>query len=363
MNALIITGERSAENYASLLVDELQKIGNFNFFSICSDILDNKTEKIADYKDISIIGAKEAFGILKKAINILNKTKDTIKNFDIKVVILLDFPEFNLKIAKFAKRLGIKVVYYITPQVWAWRRYRIKQLIKYTDLVIPILPFEKMFFNVKGLKNIKYFGHPLIDLTHDKIGKHNKENIILIMPGSRKTEIEFNYKPMFEAAKLIKDKYPYFKFVWIYPRHLDNTLKEKIVNEYKFVHIEYDPYEFMDKAYFGILKSGTTTLEAALFGLPMVVVYKLSKLSYIIGRLIIRNVNYISLPNLIMNKKIVEELIENRATAQNIFNTFEKIHLNQSERKKTIEQLKNIRRVLGEYPITEKIAKEIVKIL
>ncbi|WP_022670660.1 lipid-A-disaccharide synthase [Hippea alviniae] len=363
MNALIITGERSAENYASLLVDELNRKGNFNFFSICSNILENKTEKIADYRDISIIGAKEAIGIIKKALRTLSKTKKTIKEQKIELVILLDFPEFNLKIAKFSKKIGAKVVYYITPQIWAWRQYRIKQLIKYTDLVIPILPFERMFFNAKGLKNIKYFGHPLIDLLHNRIGTHKKEKIILLMPGSRKSEIEFNYKPIFEAAKLIKEKYEDFEFVWVYPKHLNSSLRDRIKGEFEFVRVENDSYEFMDKAYFGILKSGTTTLEAALFGLPMVVVYKLSKLSYNIGRMIIKNINYISLPNLIMDKKIVEELIEDRATPSNIFEAFDKIHTDKSERKRVIEQLKNIQTVLGEYPITPKIAEEIVKIL
>ncbi|AEA34254.1 lipid-A-disaccharide synthase [Hippea maritima] len=362
MNVLIITGERSAENYASLLVDELNKLGSFNFFSICSDILDKKTTKIGDYRDISIIGAREAFGILKKAINLLGKAKKTIKEKNIELVILLDFPEFNLKIARFAKKNKAKVVYYITPQVWAWRRYRIKKLNQYTNLTLPILPFERLFFKSNGLKNAKFFGHPIVDILHNRVGIHKKENIILLMPGSRKSEIEFNYKPMFEAAKLIHEKYPHFDFVWIFPQHLSMTLANKLKKGYDFIKIKHNPYKFMDKAFYGILKSGTTTLEASLFGLPMTVVYRLSKLSYRMGKILIKNIKYISLPNLILNREVVKELIEDEATAESIFEDFERIHLNAQIRKNMRSELLSLWQILGDYPITPKIAKEIAKL-
>ncbi|WP_025270505.1 lipid-A-disaccharide synthase [Hippea sp. KM1] len=363
MNTLIITGERSAENYASLLIDELNKLGSFTFYSICSDILDKKTTKIGDYRDISIIGAKEALGILKKALNLLSKVKNTIKKEGIGLVILLDFPEFNLNIARFAKKIGARVVYYITPQVWAWRRYRIKKLNRYTDLTIPILPFEKTFFRCKGLANAKFLGHPIVDILHNKVGIHKKENIILLMPGSRKSEIEFNYRPMFEAAKTIHDRYGQFEFVWIFPKHLDPDLAKRLKKGYEFIHIENEPHIFMDKAYYGILKSGTTTLEASLFGLPMTVIYRLSKLSYRLGRVLIRNINYISLPNLILNRGVVKELIEDEATANNIVEDFERIHSNPQLKNSMSEELKGLWQILGQYPITPRIAQQIAQLL
>ncbi len=363
MNVLVITGERSAENYASFLIDELKKLGNFNFYSICSDLLENKTTKIADYRDISIIGAKEALPIIKKALILLKETKETIKNKNIELVVLLDFPDFNMKIAKFAKKLGKRVVYYITPQVWAWRKYRAKQLNKYTDLIIPILPFERIFFRLKKLKNTYYFGHPLVDVLHNKIGKHKKEKIILLMPGSRKSEILYNYKPIFEAARIIKNKLDDFRFVWVYPKHLPEDLSHNIKKEFKFIEVESDAHTLMDKSYFGILKSGTTTLEAAMFGLPMVVVYRMSPTSYNMGRLLIHNINYISLPNLISNEPIVKELIQDKATAENIASEFFRIHENTNLYEKMREKLRGIRNILGEYPVSAKIAKSIVSIL
>ncbi len=363
MNTLVVTGERSAENYASLLVDELSKKGDFKFFSICSTLLEKKTEKIADFRDISIIGAKEALPILKKAIKTLNETKRTIKEKDIDLVILLDFPEFNLKIAKFAKKLGKKVVYYITPQVWAWRKYRVKQLDKYTDLIIPILPFERFFFKLNNLSKVEYLGHPLVDILHGKIGIHKKENIILLMPGSRKSELELNSRVIFKAAEIIKNNTEGFRFVWIYPKHLPNELKGRLLEDYDFIEIEHDPYEYMDKAFFGILKSGTTTLEAAMFGLPMVVVYKISPASYRMGKILIRNIRFISLPNLISGDEVVKELIQNDATEDKIAEEFFRIYEDKAIYENIRSRLKGLNDILGEYPVTEKIAEKIVSIL
>ncbi len=363
MNVLIITGEKSAENYASLLIDELNQLGEFRFFTISSTLLERKSEKIADYRDISIIGAKEALPILKKALTILKDTKNTIRKQNIELVILMDFPDFNMKIAKFSKKLGRKVVYYITPQVWAWRKYRISQLEKFTDLIIPILPFEKFFFKLHRLEKTYYFGHPIVDILHSKIGKHQKENIILLMPGSRKSEIDFNAETIFEAAEIIRETIDGFKFVWVYPEHLPKEVARNYLEKYPFIELKNNPHENMDRAFFGILKSGTTTLEAALFGLPMVVVYKMSPTSYALGKLLIKNIKYISLPNLIAGEEVVKELIQKKASADNIAKEFFKIYEDEHRYKEIKEKLKSLRNILGEYPVTRKIAEKIVSAL
>ena len=367
MNVLVVTGERSAENYASLLVDELAALDKtLNFFSVCSNVLSKKTDKIADYREISIIGIKEALGVVNKALKLLNTVKQSIIKNDIKTVVLIDFPEFNMRLAKFAKKSGIKVIYYISPQVWAWREYRIKALFKYSDLVIPILPFEKTFFNIKGAdkKKLSYFGHPLVDLLHDKIGKHTeKEKIILIMPGSRKTEIAHNGNVMFEAAKTLRKTMSNFRFIWALPDNIEKEYAEDMLSGFEFIEIERDSHSLMDRAYFGILKSGTTTLEAAMFGLPMVVVYNLSKGSYSLGKLIIRGVKYISLPNLIAGESIVKELIGSRANGENIADECLRVCEDETVYNAMKEKLKGISGVLGEYPVTKKIAEQIYSMI
>ncbi len=366
MNAIIITGERSAENYASLLIDHIKKIASdINFYSVCSDIISNKTTKVGDYTNISVIGIKEAKNVLKEALKLQHTVKKTIKEKNIKLVILIDFPEFNMPIAKLSKKLGAKVVYYITPQVWAWRRYRTKKLNLYTDLIIPILPFERCFLNLNNIdKNkIAYFGHPLVDLLYEKTGKHKKENVILIMPGSRNSEILFHAEVMLKAAEIIKKQTDRFDFVWVYPEHLNTENIKHLTEKYEFVNIKRDPHIWMDKAYFGILKSGTTTLEAALFGLPMVVAYRVSNISYRVGKMLIKNIKFISLPNLILNKPIVKELLQDKFNEHNIADAFFEVYHDKSAYKKMQENLRSISSALGEYPITPKIAKAIVEIL
>ncbi len=362
MSILIALGEKSAENYASLLVDKLENIDpELCIYSICGNLIEKKTKKIADYRDISVIGFKEAMSIVGKALKLLKQVKRFILDNNIDLIVLIDFPEFNIKLARFAKKHNVKVVYYINPKVWAWRSYRMHALFKYSDAIIPILPFEKSFFSIKGMDKNKifYFGHPIIDLLHNKVGTHKKQNLILIMPGSRKIEIENNAPVMFEAAKKINDNFSGFEFVWVLPDEFDSEYATDILKGFEFISIKRNVYDLMDSAYFGILKSGTTTLEAAIFALPMVVVYKLSKISYFLGKILINNVRFISLPNIISGKMIVKELIEDSANADTIYDEFVRIHSNKTLYNNIKNDLMNIAYSLGEYPVTDKIAKKI----
>ncbi len=367
MNVLIVTGEKSAENYALLLVNRLLSIDkSLEFHSVCSTILDKKTKKIADYRDISIIGIKEATGIIRKAIKMLKTVKTFITENNVELVILMDFPEFNMQIAKFAHKRGIKVVYYISPQVWAWREYRTKKLFEYSNLVIPILPFEKTFFNIKNVEKdkIAYCGHPLVDLLHDKLVKTpKKEKIILIMPGSRKTEIEHNFKIMFETAKLLKNSLDNFEFIWALPDNMEMDYAKRFLKGFDFIKITYNSHSLMQKAYFGILKSGTTTLEAAMLGLPMVVIYKLTKTSYSLGKLLIKGIKYISLPNLILGENVVKEFVGYGFKAENIASECLRICQDSNTYEKLSSKLKGIACILGEYPVTEKIADKIYSVI
>jgi lipid-A-disaccharide synthase len=367
MNALVVTGERSAENYASILVDELGSLdSDIHFFSVCSDILDKKTKKIADFREISVIGAKEALSIAGKAFKLLKKIKKSIVEHNIDLVILMDFPEFNMRILKFAHKLGKKTVYYISPQVWAWRAYRINALFKYSSLVVPILPFEKTYFNINKVESSKiaYIGHPLVDVLHDKMnGRHKREKRIIIMPGSRKSEIEYNYKVMFDAAKIIENRVNGFEFVWVVPEYIEKGYIEQKLIGYDFISISHDAHALMKHSYFGILKSGTTTLEAAMLNLPMVVSYKISKASYLIGRLLVRGIKYISLPNLILGRGVVKELIADDATADAISGEFLRLYNNPDQYKSMQHEFSIISYVLGDYPVTYRIAKEIYSIL
>ncbi len=370
MKLFLSVGEKSAEKYAYLLTLELKKLHNdIEILSFGSDLLATQSKKIADYKDISVIGFKEALNILPKAIKVLNTIKKAIVDNSIEALILMDFPDFNLQLAKFGKKHGKKVIYYITPQVWAWRKSRIKQLFFYADLIIPILPFERLFFNSQSIKynldssKVQYFGHPIVDILHTHLEeKTDCENTILILPGSRLSELNFHTKIFFDAANLLKKDFNDYKFVvCIQEQHMDYM--RQFIKDYPFIEIDTDTYTLMKKSKLAIAKSGTVTLEAALFVLPMVVSYRLSNLSYVVGKTLIHGVNYIALPNVIYGKSIVPELIQFRATPNNIYEQAKSILDNSQYRLQIKQQLMQVRYALGQYPITQKIAKAILDFL
>lgn len=369
MKILLSVGERSAERYAYFLSLELKKQKqDIELFSFGSDLLSTCTKRVADYKDISVIGFKEAINVLPKAIQILNSVKKAVLDNNIDTVVLLDFPDFNLRLAKFVHKLGKKVAYYITPQVWAWRFSRIKQLNEYADLIIPILPFEKTYFGYQFQKlgfessKVKYVGHPLVDIFHN-IAQNlsKKEKLILILPGSRKKEIAYHAKIFLDVAKLLKNDYPQYSFVVGTPEQFLNYYDELLV-AYPFVEVQTDIYNLMSRAEMAITKSGTVTLEAVFFDLPIVVAYRLSFLSYLVGKVLIRGVNCISLPNIIFGGKFVPELIESKANVRNIYKEANVLIQSKAKQNLMREKFRFVKHSLGQYPVIPKIAKEILSL-
>ena len=203
----------------------------------------------------------------------------------------------------------------------------------------------------------------MVDLLYDKMQQESKrEKMILIMPGSRKSEMEYNCKTMFEAAGMIRDSVKNFRFIWIVPEYVEEDFIKEQLMGYEFIEIEHDAHSFMKRAYFGILKSGTTTLEAAMLNLPMVVSYKISKFSYLFGRVLIHGIKYISLPNLIYGGEVVKELIEDDATPEAIANEFFVLYRNPKLYNTMIEKMKKISYSLGEYPVTKTVAEKIYRL-
>jgi lipid-A-disaccharide synthase len=251
---------------------------------------------------------------LKTVLNNLKFAKKDILEFQPDTLILIDYPGMNLRIAKWAKKHNIKIVYYIAPQVWAWHQSRVYTIKKVVDKLVAILPFEKDFFAKFGVDAL-YAGHPLIqelnDLSIQPIEKYLNTQAIAILPGSRKQEIV----KIFPEQLSIVEEYPEYTFV-VAGRTQNKKLIEKVLNRHfngkipKNLSVEFDKTrEVLKSAKFGLIKSGTATLEAALLNLPQIVCYKTSFISYIIARLVAK-VKYISLPNLIMDEEIVTELIQ-----------------------------------------------------
>ena len=309
---LLVCGEPSGERYASLLIRELKKLDDMDFVGLGSHLVKDEIELLADYRDISVVGVKEVVPKLRRVLEIYGKIKDVIDDVD--GVVLIDFPEFNFKVGKLAHKKKKKVVYYVAPQLWAWRSYRARTMTKFCDRIITVFPFERAFYrNFPHHEKIFYFGHPILDVLDGKIGIHEKEDVVLLLPGSRKEEMGYNLPVIFDAAKNLRKRLPKFAFVWATGGNVDTDFIKNVKNKYPFIEVVEDTYHVMDISKIAIVASGTATLECAVFGLPMVIVYKISGLSYLLGRMLVHRVRNVGLPNIIAGKRIVPELIGRNA--------------------------------------------------
>ena len=321
MKYYIIAGEASGDLHGSNLIKELKKLDNSSHFRCWGgDLISQECDDLVKhYKDYSHMGFFEVFINLKKILKNLSFCKKDIKKYNPDVIIYVDFPGFNLRIAKWAKKNKYKNHFYISPQIWAWKQNRIKTIKKVIDHMYVILPFEKKFYSSINF-NVHYVGHPLLDVI--KTNKNEaldlgQEKIIALLPGSRDQEIK---KILPEMINIIKNFKNYSFYICAAPSQKKSTylkyIKDNNIEKVKIV--ENQTYEILSKSSAALVTSGTATLETALFKIPQVVCYKSSWISIMIGRFLLRNLKYISLVNLILNKEVVKELIQENLNEKNL---------------------------------------------
>jgi lipid-A-disaccharide synthase len=346
MKYYIIAGEASGDLYGSNLIKEVLKLDpNANIRGWGGDLMEKAGVNIVKhYKNHNYMGFLEVLRNLKTILNNLNFCKSDIKNFKPDALILIDFPGFNMRIAKYFYQSSFPVMYYIAPQVWAWKENRVEAIKKYVDQLYVILPFEKTFFKNHEIDS-NYFGHPLLEHVLDfqkhnsdsrkvffeKYGLNKNKNIISLLPGSRKQEIIKKLPIM--LASLSSDK----KDINIVVAGMNNfeTLYQQLINDYDVKVIYDDTYNILNNSNIALVTSGTATLETAFFKIPQVVCYKSSWFSYSIAKSFIK-VKYISLVNLILNKLCVKELIQNDLNKFNL--SKELIKLKKEDYKESIKK-------------------------
>jgi lipid-A-disaccharide synthase len=309
LNLYIVTGEPSGDLHAANLVHEL-KISN-SILKIRAwggnRLIAEGVELARHIKDTAFMGLWDVLKNLRAIKSNLDFCKKDILNFKPDAIILVDYPGFNLKIAKFAKMHGIKVFYYISPKVWAWNKSRVTKIKKYVDEVLVIFPFEVDFYQKYGMK-VTYVGNPLLD----EIGKGNfsfscstEKPIIALLPGSRKQEIEGILAEMLKIVNL----YPNHQFVIAATNNFSKQYYQSFIKE-KNVKLVFDEtYGLLSNATAALVTSGTATLETALFKVPQVVCYKTNWLTYFLAKTLIK-IKYLSLVNILMDKLVVKELIQ-----------------------------------------------------
>ncbi|MEW6094929.1 MAG: lipid-A-disaccharide synthase [bacterium] len=368
----IITGEASGDLYGGRLAKalkelspnlELQGMGGFNMAEAGVNL-------IFDMTDLSGIGALEVIAKIPKFFQRLKEVGNYLKGNKPQLLILIDFPEFNMRLAKIANRLNIPTIYYIPPTAWAWRRGRAKTIAKSVDKVISIFDFEAKVYQEAG-NEVEFVGHPLLDIAVAKMTKEEackefkldaKKKIIGILPGSRKKEIEVLLPIMLSSVEKIRNKFPDAQFIL----PLATTLSKDDVSYFfplpsHLQVIENNVYEVMNISDLIIVASGTATLEAACLGIPMIIVYKLNWLSWQLGRLLVSTGGFIGMPNIVAGKEIVPELLQNRATPESISQYAIGLLEDEKKREEMSSKLRQVREKLGNSEATIRAAKTILK--
>jgi len=319
MRYYIVAGEASGDLHASNLIKAIKTQDSEAQFRGCGgDLMRNAgADLLMHYKEMAFMGFWEVFVHLSEVLGNIKRCKADILAWLPDVLVLVDYPGFNLRIAQFAKERHIKVVYYISPQIWAWKKGRIKQIKRDVDEMMVILPFEKAFY-AKNDMDVHYVGHPLLDAVQRdlrtrpdvvsfKADNHLEDKkIIALLPGSRKQEINAILPTMLSVV----EQFPQYRFVVSTVSWLPKELYDKHLQGHDVTRVYDNTYALLANAKAAIVASGTATLETAMIGTPQVVCYAGSEISYLIAKHLISGINYISLPNLIMDAPVVTELIQ-----------------------------------------------------
>lgn len=336
MKYYIIAGEASGDLHGSNLIKQI-KLLDVNTTIRCwgGDLMQSTgSVLVKHYRELAFMGFLEVIKNLPTIFRNLAFCKKDILEFKTDVLILIDYPGFNLRIATWAKQKNIKVVYYISPQVWAWKANRVIQMKKCIDKMLCIIPFEKDYYKKIWNWDVEYVGHPLVEVVSsflnsttslEKDESQETKNIIAILPGSRKQEISKKLPIMLNVAK----HFPNYQFIIAKAPGLDDSFYDPYLNLYPNVSsVTNQTYKLLSNSSVAMVTSGTATLETALFKVPQVVCYKTSNISYNIGKRLIK-IKYISLVNLIMDKLIVREFIQEKLTTNNLINEINDLLNNQ----------------------------------
>ncbi len=370
MKYYIIAGEASGDLHAHNLMKAIQKKdpdAKFRFWG--GDLMKSVScDIVTHYKEMAFMGFWEVFKNLSTVLGNIRRCKQDILNHKPDVLILVDYPGFNLRIAKFAKKHKIQIVYYISPQIWAWKKGRIKKIKRDVDEMMVILPFEKDFYAKYGM-SVHYVGHPLLDavakdlLADPKVVNFRNNHylfdkeVVALLPGSRKQEIEAILPKMLKIVPL----FPQYQFVVSTVSWLDQSLYSRYITDSNVKTVKDETYALIANSKAAIVASGTATLETALIGIPQVVCYAGSEISYLIAKNLISGISYISLVNLIMNKKVVAELIQHDLNTEKLSYELKQIVDNEDNILSIKNNYEKLYSLLGNGSTSEKAAEIVIQ--
>lgn len=364
-----IAGEASGDLHgANLMKSLLEENPNIDFRFWGGDLMQEVAGKpVKHIKELAFMGFVEVLMNLKTILTNIKFCKKDILKFKPDALVLIDYPGFNLRIAEWAKAQNIKVYYYISPQVWAWKQSRVHKIKRFVDEMFVILPFEKDFYR-KFDFDVEYVGHPLLDAIEQYKEKEfsprefrekwnlGEKPVIALLPGSRKQEVNVKLPIMLNALKGM-DQY---EFIIAAAPSLDESFYAPLIFGSNIRIIHDATYDILGISEAALVTSGTATLETALLNIPEVVCYKGSPISYVIAKNLIK-IKYISLVNLIMDREVVVELIQNECNEKRIREELNLIIVGGSKRKAVLESYEDLREILGGGGASKKVARSLLK--
>ncbi len=339
---MLVAGEASGDSHAAHLVERLREMApdvDFSFFGLTGEKMRaERVETIVRADDLAIMGLLEIGRALSKFWRVFQALKKAAVERKPDAVVLIDFPDFNLPLAKSLRKLGFKIIYYVSPQLWAWRSHRVRAVRRDVDLLLAILPFEKKWYARRGFSRVAYVGHPMVgeispNLSREafcrKHGLNSAEPIISLLPGSRRKEIARILPPMLEAADILRREIPTIQFVIAQAAtrtrgEIEEIIKTSNSNLQTFVIAQNETRETLNASDAAAVASGTATLETALVGTPLVVCYKVSAHNWHTLRYLI-NVPHYGLVNLIAEERLATELIQGDLTGERLAAELQKL--------------------------------------
>ena len=372
---LIIAGEASGDLHGSRLVRSMKaQDPTLTFYGVGSrNMRDAGVSLLADASAISVVGATEVLSHIGAIYTVYARLKRFLREERPDLLILIDFPDFNICVGKAAKKLGVPILYYISPQVWAWRKGRVHTLAKLVTAIMVVFPFEVELYRKAGV-DVRFVGHPLADVVKSEhtreqarkiLGVRQEGRTVALLPGSRSNEIMHLLPDMLKAAAILKLRFPDIQYLLPVAPTLAHELVERYVAESGLAVsiIDGKVYDVLRASDAAIVTSGTATLETGLMAVPMVIVYRMSKLSYLIGRLFI-HVKHIGLVNIVAGRTVVPELIQNDVTPEKMAGAIGSLLADQEKLRSVESDLMQVRAQLGAGGASERaasVARELIE--
>ncbi|MBL7072182.1 MAG: lipid-A-disaccharide synthase [Candidatus Omnitrophica bacterium] len=370
-NILIISGEPSGDMRGGELVKELSKlVPDLEFWGIGGDSMKREGVSLSEHiRDFSFVGAWEVLCNLGKIRSQYKDLTELILKKKPRAAILIDYPGFNLRIARFLYEHKIPVIYYIIPQVWAWGAGRVKHLRDHVDKTLVLFKFEETFLTKRGV-NAEFAGHPLVDTVAPPANEKREETVpdhftIALLPGSRKHEVQSLLPVMLQTAEKISLKKPGIRFIVAENSNVDRSLYDSLLSPYahlSITRVTNKTFNALDMADFAIITSGTATLEAALLKKPMIITYKAAFITFVLYH-IVNKAPFLGLVNIIAGKKIVPELLQNDAKSEKLAAETLEIISRPDKMRETKEALQKVADALGEKGAALRAARSIAKFL